>query len=102
MSRSYLLTDMQRSKWSRIHLVFITPPLNYKLLHAMSVSGMLPVQYDRFVRAANIGTMSLYLQKQYMLGHDEAVIEEYNKCIQESITATCLFDCNITYHYFVL
>ena len=68
--------------------------VNMRMAHAYFSSGMLPIQYEKFCEAANIGVIGekslAALQKEYKDVVQNLAIQSTNEALQEEMAATVL------------
>ena len=58
--------------------------VNAQIVHGMECSGILPVTYQRFCEASEIGYMGAQMRKRFRKKHNEAVAEAYAESIAQA------------------
>lgn len=59
--------------------------VNYRMVHGIACSGILPVAYQRFCNAAGIGYMGETQREPLKKGHDEAIADVYEDSIEDAL-----------------
>ena len=58
--------------------------VNYKMMHGMETSGILPVTYERFVTAASIGYMDCRQRNDHTEQYSEAIKDAYKDSVNDA------------------
>ena len=55
--------------------------VNYKMAHALTVSGILVIGYERLCRAAGIGTLNFRQRRKHLAAYNDCIDEEYDMSV---------------------
>ena len=58
--------------------------VNQRIAFGYQTSGLLPSQYERFVEAANMGSLSFHKRNLFSQDFEKCINLEYNKCIESA------------------